>query len=54
MSRSVIREEYPNCDLQKMDLGHWEFVMLAASLPHPLQSWRRSNELAFCEETLVG
>jgi hypothetical protein len=50
--------QYPskpsNCDLQKMDLGHWEFVNFAAALPHPFQNWRRSSDLAFCEETLVG
>jgi len=43
-----------SCDLQKMDLGHWEFVILAAALPHPLQNRRRSNDLHLCEETLVG
>jgi hypothetical protein len=43
-----------NSDLQNMYFGHWEFVIFAAALPHPFQNWRRSSDLAFCEETLVG
>jgi hypothetical protein len=42
-----------NSDFQNMDFGHWEFIF-AAALPHPFQNRRRSSDLAFCEETLVG